>query len=73
MKTLTIRFTRDFYTVIPRKKNFRAGETLEIDVDAENFPIHSFWQNRFNENNGDSVAFEIIDAEVTSDKPKKAK
>lgn len=66
---ITIKFARDFYSPL-HKKTFSAGTTLEIDVDEENFPTHSFWQEqfRFNELSGNIIEILALD---TKNKPKK--
>lgn len=71
MKTITIKFTKDFYNPLSKKVHL-AGSFLEIEADSENFPIHSFWQSQFQFNDLGSH-FEIISSEIAADKPKKSK
>ncbi len=72
MKTLKIKFLKEFYTVTPKRTTFKAGDVLEIAVDAENFPIHSFWQSQFIDNPL-SGTFEIVSANITPENKPKAK
>lgn len=68
----TLRFLKDFYSPL-HKKTFVASnpnkDSIEIDVDADGLPLHSFW---FGQLKDSPDYFELIPP--SSDKqPKKAK